>query len=76
MDGLLKYTKPGENMPASDDTQEMTETFSNYFIDKIDRIRKELDESDLSPKNDTCVTKKKLLMKLFLSHFYQPLRRK
>ena len=32
--------------------------FSNYFIDKIDRIRKELDESDLSPKNDTCVTKK------------------
>ena len=30
--------------------------FSNYFIDKIDRIRKELDESGLSPKNDTCVT--------------------
>ena len=58
MNGLLKHTKPGENMPASDDTQEMIETFSNYFIDEIDRIRKELDESDLSPKNDTCVTKK------------------
>ena len=58
VDGLLKHTKPGENMPASDDTPEMTETFSSYFIDKIDRIRKELDESNLSPKNDTCVTKK------------------
>ena len=27
VDGLLKHTKPGETMPASDDTQEMTETF-------------------------------------------------
>ena len=54
----MKHTKPGENMPASDDTQEKTETFSYYFIDKIDRIRKELDESDLSPENDMCVTKK------------------
>ena len=58
VDGLLKHTKSGENMPTSDDTQEMTETFCNYFIDTIDRIRKELDESDLPPKNDTYVTKK------------------
>ena len=57
-DGLLKHTKPGENMPASDDTQKKTETFSYYFLDKIDRIRKELGESDLSPKNDTCVAQK------------------
>ena len=53
VDCLLKYTKPGENKPVSDDTLELTETFSNYFIDKFDRTRNELDESDLSPRNDT-----------------------
>ncbi|GFS15696.1 hypothetical protein ElyMa_006776900 [Elysia marginata] len=45
VNGLLKHSKVKDQLPFTDNTQELTETFSKYFEIKITKLRIILDET-------------------------------
>ena len=56
LNGLLKHSKPGNNRPSCDSIETLTETFSEFFTDKITNIRKKLDEEGGVTEQDDGVT--------------------
>ncbi|GFR84986.1 hypothetical protein ElyMa_004162100 [Elysia marginata] len=56
---IIKHSKPGADLPQSDDNRELAPTFADYFDNKPEHIRKELDNTNVSSVNnssETCET--------------------
>ncbi|GFR93710.1 hypothetical protein ElyMa_002650000 [Elysia marginata] len=59
VNGLIKHSKPGADLPQSNGNQELATKFADYFDNKIEHIRKELDNTNVSSVNnssETCET--------------------
>ncbi|GFR97999.1 hypothetical protein ElyMa_001007400 [Elysia marginata] len=59
VNGLIKHSKPGADLPQSNDNRELATKFADYFDNKIENIRKELYNTNVSSGNnssETCET--------------------
>ncbi|GFS26592.1 ATP-dependent DNA helicase [Elysia marginata] len=59
VNGLIKHSKPGADLPQSNDNRELATKFADHFDNKIEHIRKELDNTNVSSVNnssETCET--------------------
>ena len=52
VDGLVKHSKPNNNLPSTIDANALATSFSTYFTSKIENIRKEMDITPLTSNND------------------------
>ncbi|GFR87475.1 hypothetical protein ElyMa_000747900, partial [Elysia marginata] len=59
VNGLIKHSKPGADLPQSNDNRELATKFADYFDNKIENIRKDLNNTNVSSVNnssETCET--------------------
>ncbi|GFS22245.1 RNA-directed DNA polymerase from mobile element jockey [Elysia marginata] len=52
VDGLVRHSKPGKNLPSLKSKENLTDMFAKLFTNKIENLRKELDEINLRPMDD------------------------
>ncbi|GFR92314.1 RNA-directed DNA polymerase from mobile element jockey [Elysia marginata] len=52
VDGLVRHSKPGENLPSLKSKENLTDMFAQFFTNKIENLRKELDKINVRPMDD------------------------